>query len=123
MIIVSFKPIVVLFGIAAALALCGCTRPTAVIGPPVAEAVAADKDRGQAAEDQKAAAEQAGDDGFHFPDDSGGRLLAKLLAPADRPAPVSFTAEPRPQSPAAAVERPMPPLPPAAANPPHLPPA
>jgi hypothetical protein len=116
----SWKSRIVLFGLAGAAALCGCTRPTAMIGPPSAEAATAEWT--PAAEDKNVGGEPLGGDGFRFPDDQGGQLLSKLLAPADRPAPVTFTAEPKALPPSAAVEQPTPPLPPAAVNPPHLPP-
>jgi len=115
----SWKSHIVLFGLAGAAVLCGCTRPTALIVPPAAAAAPAD--RIEAAEDKKVGGEPLGGDGFRFPDDQGGQLLSKLLTPADRPAAVTFTAEPKALPPSATVEQPTPPLSPAAVSPPRLP--
>jgi hypothetical protein len=117
----TWKSLMVVVGFLGAAGLCGCGRPTAVLGPAIVEAAPEDKAQARETADKTATAEQAGGEEFRFPDDQGGQLLSKLLAPADRPAAVTFTAGPKVWPPAAAVEQPTPPLPPAAVNPPHLP--
>ena len=100
----------------------GCTRPAVA---PVSDGASAaepappsagDADKGPA-DDKKDADAPA----FHFPDDAGGALLAKVLPPAEVKGPLDEpnSGPPRP-SPAGLVAPPSPPLPPAA---PPAPPA
>jgi hypothetical protein len=118
----SLKRLVVLVGLAGVAGLCGCSRPTALVGPPAAEAAIMERHPTQAAPERTEAVASSGSDGFRFPEDRGGQLLAKLLAPVDRAAPATFPNEQRVLPPSAAVERPATPLPPLAPSPPHLPP-
>lgn len=63
----------------------------------------------------------AAEDGFPFPEDRGGRLLARLLPPRDAaPATIEAPAEPRRLPPPAPLAEPTLPLPPGQAPPPRL---
>ncbi|HZY88690.1 MAG TPA: hypothetical protein VFE78_27955 [Gemmataceae bacterium] len=85
-------PVYLLFGaVGGALGgLASCGRPTA--GLPTAEALAPGAVRAQAADEPAPAEEKApppAPEGFRFPDDAGGALLAKVLPPTQAGGPAA----------------------------------
>jgi hypothetical protein len=60
-------------------------------------------------------------DGFHFPDDRGGALLARLLMPERQPLPTDRSTGPRPRTLPRSLDNPAPELPPVALLVPRLP--
>jgi hypothetical protein len=98
----------------------GCGRPTAPAAAEEQKPAPAVTARAQSDEPPKDEA----DDGFRFPDDKGGRMLAQVLPPADKaPAPaenVPPTPQPLPGAPD--LEQPSVPLAPVPGQVPRLPP-
>jgi hypothetical protein len=97
----------------------GCGRPTA---PAVAEEQKPAEVATVRAQSDEPPKDEA-DDGFRFPDDKGGRMLAQALPPADKaPAPAeSVPPAPKPLPGAPALEQPSVPLAPAQGQVPRLP--
>jgi hypothetical protein len=103
------------------LVLAGCTTRTASISP--AAAVAADQAAAPQMPPDKpdppkadAPKPEAAGDGFHFPDDRGGRLLGQLLPPSGRGSPADDHVAPRQFKESPVIAAPSAPPPATAAN-------
>ncbi len=128
------------------VATCGCTAQVAKPAGPAAESTSPRKDettqvvvRGQSEYDpaeqeapqvrkelepravQEGAPAQGQSEGFRFPNDRGGALLARLLTPERQPLPADRPTGPRPRAVPRSLDNPAPELPPVATLVPHLP--
>jgi hypothetical protein len=107
--------------VAIGLASCGQSPapPAVTVGPAVVEPKADPPRAEQAAKNDPAPVPDGGT--FRFPDDTGGKALAKTLTPAaPLPMPATVPAAPRDRKLPAFLETPTPPLPDAASSPPRL---
>jgi len=93
--------------------MAGCNRLA-----DVAQRAAAEESR--QAQSKKGEEPTSDKEGFRFPDDKGGALLARVLPPTEPATPVEKTA-PRRQSPPASMEAPMVPLAPVVVSLPRVP--
>jgi hypothetical protein len=117
-------------GLLTSLAGCGHTPAPAAAGPSTQKVVARGKadDAGDglkaaaAKEPPKDEAKKEAEEGFRFPDDKGGQLLAKVLPPSEKaPAGERVTSGPKRLPGSPALEQPAAPLPPGRAEVPRLP--
>src|SRR5262245_54605078 len=106
-----------------ALALCGGLLPALAGCSRTVVATDSSANDPPSAAANGAPPDGAGGPGFRFPEDRGGELLAKLLAPAEpKPAVADPAAAPHPDVPAPRFDAPSLPLPPGVAVFPALPP-
>src|SRR5579872_4401445 len=116
-------PVYLLFGAVGGLlgGLASCGRPPA--GLPTAEALAPAAARAQAADEPAPAEEKAppAPEGFRFPDDAGGALLAKVLPPSQAGGPAADRARGPRRSIRQKLDAPALPLPPSVPVLPRLP--